>query len=619
MAFNQGTATDHLVLYATQATVQEMGGFKGVNYLEFGLRDTSASAEQVTVSSVRSFLGQQPNRTEFSDLPTTRAAGDWPGKSVFDSESQVLVILIVLALLSAAFLLANTIRTMIAEQAGEIGVMRAVGASRRDVRRTYLRTAALLGLAGAAIGVPLGMALAYLLVGMFARLFFGVSPAFGIDWAVAGISVVVGVGGAMLTAWVTLRRALRTPVREALNSEGLVSGFGESPLDRALLGSSALPPPLRIGVRNVARQKERSLTTIVQVALAVATLLGLASLGLAVSQVTDQSWNVLDYDITLAAQTGGRQYGGAVVDAVAAQPWVAGVEAADESQMTYHGQTLYAFGVHARSFVHEPLTAGHWLTPAEERRGTSVIIAGSSFARLEHLHPGSKLTLAAAAGPATFTVIGIGGSEADNGFNVYMPLSALQSASGHPGVANMLLVRAVDKAHPAIDALATHLEGTLARAGYPSSSQIMYSGRANNKAQNQTMVLIVQGTGLLIVAISMLGLVNAVTMDIIERTREIGVLRCLGASAHDLRRIFRTETVALALIGFALAVPLGWLLAHALRWLVLHLANIQLPVPYTLGTLGLALAGTLVLAVLVVAVPLRRATRLRPGDAIRYN
>ena len=76
---------------------------------------------------------------------------------------------------------------------------------------------------------------------------------------------------------------------------------------------------------------------------------------------------------------------------------------------------------------------------------------------------------------------------------------------------------------------------------------------------------------------------------------------------------------ALALIGFALAVPLGWLLAHALRWLVLHLANIQLPVPYTLGTLGLALAGTLVLAVLVVAVPLRRATRLRPGDAIRYN
>ena len=146
----------------------------------------------------------------------------------------------------------------------------------------------------------------------------------------------------------------------------------------------------------------------------------------------------------------------------------------------------------------------------------------------------------------------------------------------------------------------------------------MYAGRANNKAQNRTMVLIVESIGLLIVAISMLGLVNAITMNIIERTREIGVLRCLGARARDLRRIFRTETVTLALIGFALAVPLGWIIAHALGWLLLHLVDIQLPAPYTLGDL-LALVGTLVLAALVVSVPLRSATRLRPGDAIRYN
>ncbi|HLY84238.1 MAG TPA: hypothetical protein VKQ71_14715 [Acidimicrobiales bacterium] len=61
------------------------------------------------------------------------------------------------------------------------------------------------------------------------------------------------------------------------------------------------------------------------------------------------------------------------------------------------------------------------------------------------------------------------------------------------------------------------------------------------------------------------------------------------------------------------------MLAHALRWLVLRLVDLQLPAPYSLGYLGLALGGTLVLAVLVVTAPLRRATRLRPGDAIRYN
>jgi ABC-type taurine transport system ATPase subunit len=55
------------------------------------------------------------------------------------------------------------------------------------------------------------------------------------------------------------------------------------------------------------------------------------------------------------------------------------------------------------------------------------------------------------------------------------------------------------------------------------------------------------------------------------------------------------------------------------KQLVLRLVGARLPAPYRLATIGLALIGTVVLAVLVVAVPLRRATRLHPGDAIRYN
>jgi putative ABC transport system permease protein len=619
MAFNQDAAKNRLVLYASQPTVQRLGALKGVNYLEFQLRNASPPAAHKTAVAVQRFLATQPVVTAFAGLPTVRAPGDWPLKQAFDQRSEVLDILTVLAVLSAAFLLANTVRTMIAEQTGEIGIMRAVGASRRHVRRTLLRTAAYLGLLGALIGVPLGIALAYVLVGMFAQLLFGAHPAFAVDWPVALASAVAGVGGAVLTAWLTLHKALRTPVREALSSEGLVSAFGGSTFDRATLRTAALPPLVRVGVRNVARQKERSATTIVQVALAVATFLGLASLGLAVSQVTSQSWSVLNYDITLATQTGAREYPVGVVDVVRAQHGVAGVEAVDEAQMTYRGQTLYALGVHARSFVDEPLAAGRWLTPGDVRAGAPVIIAGSAFARIAHLHIGSRVSVAAQTGPARFTVIGIGKSTANNGFNVYMPLGALQAATDHQGVTNTLLVRASDKSHAAVDALAAHLEGRLGQAGYPTSAQLIYSDRANGLAQSQTMLVIVQSIGLLIVVISMLGLVNAITMNVIERTREVGVLRCLGAGKRDIRRIFRTEIMTLALIGFLLSVPLGLLVAHALQWLVLHLTNLRLPVPYSLSSLAVALVGTVVLAVVATSLPLRRATGLRPGQAIRYN
>jgi putative ABC transport system permease protein len=619
MAFNQDTLTGHLVLYASQATVRSLGGFKGVNLVELRLRDPRQPAAQATLAAVRSFLAAQPNPTHFSTLPTIRAPGDWPLKGIFNSRAKVLNILIVLALLSAVFLLANTIRTLVAEQKREIGVMRAIGASGRDVRNTYLRTATLLGVLGAILGSALGIGLAYLLLRLFARQVFGINPGFDIDWPVVAIGAAVGIVGTVLTAWPTLHGVLRIPVHDALASEGPVSVFGDSRLDHAIMRSRTLPPPVRIGVRNVARQKGRSAATIVQISLAVATLLGLLSLALAVTRVTDQSWNVLDYDITLSAQPGGNLYGAAVVSDIRAEPGVAGVEAADWSQVTYHGQTLVAVGVHAATFVREPLTAGRWLTPRDEQSKADVAIVGSAAARRWHLRPGSHISVATAGGPATFTIVGVGGSQANNGYNFYTTLAALQTATGQRGMANSLLIRTVNKSHRAIDLLAARVETQLARSGHPSHSQILYAGRATDHASARSMLVIVEGIGLLIVVISMLGLVNAMTMSIIERTREIGVLRCVGARSRDLRMIFRTETITLAIAGFILAIPLGWIVAHALQWLVLHVAGGQLPAPYPLGNLGIALVGTLLLAVLVVSAPLRRATRLHPGDAIRYN
>lgn len=619
MAFNQDTMGGHLVLYATQATVQTLRGRPGMNLLEFRLVDTRASAAQATVVAVRNFLAGQPNPTTFSNVPTIRATGDWPLKSVFNSRLKILDILIALAVLSAVFLLTNTIRTLVAEQTREIGVMRSIGASARDVRNGYLRTAAFLGALGSAAGALIGIGLAYLLVGLFARAVFGVSPGFDVDWPVVTIGALAGVGGTVLVAWPTLRKVLHTPVHDALASEGLVSTFGSGRFDRAVLRSAALPPPVRIGVRNIVRQKSRSLTTVVQVALAVATLLGLLSLALAVSRVTDQSWNVLDYDIGFSAQQGGSLYTPAVVDTIRSQPGVAGVEAVGWSEMTYQGQTFQGLGVHPTTFVREQLKAGRWLTAQDEASQADVAVVGSAAARRWHLRPGTELTITTAGGPVTFTVVGVGRSQANNGYNLYTTLGAIQAVTRHPGVANSLFIRAADTHHAAIDALAVRLEAVLAGSGHPSRSQLTYAGRATDKASAASLLVVVEGLGLLIVAISMLGLVNAITMSILERTREVGVLRCLGARARDLRRIFRIETLSLTLVGFVVAIPFGWGVAHALQWLVLHVAGGQLPAPYTLRNLGIALIGTIVLAIAVVIIPLRRATHLHPGDAIRLN
>jgi ABC-type lipoprotein release transport system permease subunit len=124
--------------------------------------------------------------------------------------------------------------------------------------------------------------------------------------------------------------------------------------------------------------------------------------------------------------------------------------------------------------------------------------------------------------------------------------------------------------------------------------------------------------GFLIVAISMAGLANALTMSVLERTREIGILRTIGARARDIRRIFATETIVLATLGWLIGVPVGVLLNMFLVWMTEKIIHVEVPFTYPAWNILLALAGTILLALLITLVPIRRAVRFKPGDALRY-
>jgi ABC-type lipoprotein release transport system permease subunit len=136
---------------------------------------------------------------------------------------------------------------------------------------------------------------------------------------------------------------------------------------------------------------------------------------------------------------------------------------------------------------------------------------------------------------------------------------------------------------------------------------------------NKTVTTSIAVLGFLAVAISMVGLANAMTMSVIERTREVGILRCIGARAHDVRRIFASEGGVLAVAGWLLGVPVGYALDRALVRLVKEVVNIDLPVLFPMTNVVIALVGTVALALLVTLLPIRRAVRLRPGDALRYG
>jgi putative ABC transport system permease protein len=174
--------------------------------------------------------------------------------------------------------------------------------------------------------------------------------------------------------------------------------------------------------------------------------------------------------------------------------------------------------------------------------------------------------------------------------------------------------------HGLIDRTTTLLEDRLRAAGHTAvGSEVTYVAAREEEASYRTITTTIAVLGLLIVAIGLVGLANTLTMSVLERVREVGILRCVGARARDVRRIFATEGIALALAGWLLGIPVGYAIERGLVRAIREIMNVEAQFAFPAGHVWLALAGTLVLSAGVMVAPLRRAVRLVPGDALRHT
>jgi putative ABC transport system permease protein len=606
-----------IVFYATTATVASLSGVRGDDTLAFRLTDTRPAAVRATVAAVRRTLGAVPGFSGFSELPAVRAAGDWPGKSAFAQFSKFFYVITVLALLAALVLISNTITTLVAEQTPEIGIMKAIGGRRRQIAVVYLKTALLLGALGTAVGIVLGVGLANALTRDFGSSTFAVTTGFGVDWRVLLASALVGLLGPALATLPAVRRAVRVPLREALQASGSTVG-GEDAGDRFLRGIGLLPRTAQIGLRNVGRRRRRSLSTAFVIAFAVGTLLAVEGLAAGIANTSRASWGDHGEDVRISSQ-GRRPLDAQAVRLIRATPGVATIEPTFVTHVELAGKAAIVWAVRPRTMFHYRITAGRWYTPAEERARAHVVVVERDIARVTGTRLGDRIRVETASGPVSFRVIGISSNQQEDGTALFVPLSTMHLIlRGLPADANDYWVRTTTHDHALIDRTTTRLEDTLTSHGYDVSSEIKYVALANEVAKFRALTTTIAVLGLLIVAISMAGLANALTMSVLERTREIGILRTIGARARDIRRIFATETLALAATGWLIAIPVGYLLDRFLVWLVKEVVNVDIPFTFPLWYLPLALAGTILLSLLITVPPIRRAAHLRPGEALRY-
>lgn len=112
---------------------------------------------------------------------------------------------------------------------------------------------------------------------------------------------------------------------------------------------------------------------------------------------------------------------------------------------------------------------------------------------------------------------------------------------------------------------------------------------------------------------------STMTMNVIERTKEIGMLRCVGSSSWSVRSVFGTEGMVLALIGWAVGIPIGYGVGSLLNYMIYDMMHFKITFLFPMQFVLIALIITIVGTLIVIQPPLWRATHLKPGDALRYE
>ncbi len=606
------------VFYGTVPTVRSLAGVSGFNYLAFRLDNNSASAQNATIAAIRHYLSIETGTSPFVGLPVTRTPGSWPGRSSFNQVIALFLVITVMAVLCALFLIANTMNTMVVEQANEIAVLKTLGGRRRQIAEVILRTAVALGAAGAVVGTALGIGVAYLLTRHLAMLILNVQAGFSVSVPVIVASLLVGPLLAVLTTLPGLRRALRRPVAEVLD-ERVTIDYGTGRLDRALARTRLLSGPARMGVRNALRRKRRTAATIAQITVAIALAIGLFAVGKTVAAATTAVHDSLRFQIEVDAYSGAPQLDTRALGIAAATPGVTGVEPLVENQVELQGQQYMAWGLSPSTRYDHQLSAGRWFTAADTAQSPPVVVLGPAVANAVHAHVGQRLVVGTPTGPARAEVVGIDSVIVNNGANVFFPLPQLQRVTNSVGVVNALWLTTRDTSDHFVDQVSASVQARLGQAGYPVGIQKSYVETAQNASANNSIVALLEALGLIVVGIALIGLVSTLTLAIIERTREVGILRCLGAGARQIRRVFNAEALSMALAGWVLGSVLGYFLFVGLVAFIEHDFGFTVAKVFPLLSVPVALVAVISVTLLVVRPALRRAVHIQPGRALRYE
>jgi putative ABC transport system permease protein len=618
--------------YITFDTLEWLGYERGYNALQILVAENANDKThiQAVADQVEDKIEKSGRTVYWTWIPNP---GEHPANEQVQPLLLILGVLGILSLFLSGFLVINTITALMTQQIRQIGIMKAVGARTAQIVRLYLGAVLFFGLLSLVVAVPLGGLAAYAMTKYIADLINFDLTGFRIPLQALALEVAVGLIVPLLAALYPVLSGARITVHQALSTYGLGRGrFGRSLLDRLVEGAtsalSMLSRPMRISLRNTFRRKGRLALTLSTLTLGGAIFIAVLSVHASLLTTLDKALEYWNYEVDISFANSHRieqieREAMSVPGVADAESW-SGNTARRQRPDGHEGPNLSVLGVPADTEMIKPvLLQGRWLLPDD----TNALVVNTEVTKEEtDVKVGDEIVLKIEGRKQTWHVVGLV-QGIMTGRIAYANRPYFSSVIRFTGRSGAMQIAGrppagVSRGDAAFQSdLAKRIKAYFDSRGMRvRSASTIAELRENIEYQFGIIVVFLTIMAVLIAAVGGLGLMGTMSINVLERTREIGVMRAVGASDSSVMKIFIVEGLFIGLlswlVGTILAWPIGKLLSDAVG-----VAFLQSPLSYTFSIQGMLLwlAVVLVLAALASILPAWNASRLTVREVLAYE
>jgi putative ABC transport system permease protein len=608
----------------------ERFGIPKGQFTQLYVRVTPYSAEHAreVASQIKERLGKQGIgvvETQYQN-PTRHWA-----RTYIEGVTLVLQVLAVVSLLMSAVLILNTLMALITQQTNQIGILKAIGGTSSTVLRVYLSGVLIYGALALALSLPLGLYLTFAASRWFLNLFNIDYDIF--HWSVRAVALqgMAALAVPLLAAlWPILRGAL-TSVRQAMASYGLGGDFRSGRVARAVEGAAQrfLPAAYAIAVANTFRRRERLLLSLLVLITAGAMFLMVMTLSSSINATLDAEFGRRGYDIALQFKQRERvdhatelaQSTSGVADATVWYRQPASILLSGR-RATEAGSGTEIVGVPMDNPMYSPLIVkGRWLVQEDQR----ALVMGEESAADNHVRVGDWITLDLGEGnKVDWQVVGLYKVVFGFGYRtdaLYAPRDSVLDAAKTNSRGSQLYVRTLGQAPAEVRRIADGLQAMFQAQGMKvRSTDTSQSDRQAADSQYGILIAVLLVLALIVAVVGGVGLTGSLAISVVERTREIGVLRAIGARSRTISGMFVVEALLQGLLSWAVAVPLAFALGRPLaNALGRVMFSADLAYRFDAQAVGIWLAAILAISVLASVLPARKAAQISVRQSLAYE